>query len=142
MLADTTTPVSARITDILLNAPAQPQCGGIPFALDTAESKLAYERHLDLFLSHLAEACDMFRKLPAECSRMELSVFFLALFSMQSFLSRLQPAVKIVALEAIGKDLDDERVVREVVAVRRQMESVEKCFLEEKDCKCSRVRSY
>lgn len=140
----TTTPVSSRVTDAAINA-ALPssstpiQCGGIPFApTNNAESKRDYERHLAAFQAYLAEHCSIFQRLPHNYQKMELSVFLLALFSMQSFLSRLHPSVKIAVLEAISTDLDDEEIVREVMAVRRQMESVEKCFLEERTCTCSR----
>jgi len=78
----------------------------------------------------------MYAGLEGEFTRMEKTVFLLSLFGMQAFLGALAPAVKKAVLEALGKDLEDEWVYREVMAVRRQMESVEKCCLEEKECSC------
>jgi len=68
---------------------------------------------------------------------MEKTVFLLSLLGMQAFLGVLAPPVKKAVLEALGKDLEDEWVQREVMAVRRQMESVEKCYWEEKECSCA-----
>jgi hypothetical protein len=106
---------------------------GLP-AFDEARTKHAYEAHLDSFASHLSGASTMYKTLPATPVRTELTIFFLALLSMRPFLSELQPVVKKAATEVTEKDLNDERVVNEVVAVRRQMESLEMCVLDEGGC--------
>ncbi|KAG0137856.1 Phytochelatin synthase-domain-containing protein [Tuber indicum] len=137
LLSEIPTPVTSRSPEDPPNAPPTLQCGSAPALLANIENKLIYERHIDSFLAHLEAKSSMYAGLDGEFTRMEKTVFLLSLFGMQAFLGVLAPPVKKAVLEAAGKDLEDEWVRREVMAVRRQMESVEKCCWEEKECSCA-----
>ncbi|RPA98500.1 Phytochelatin-domain-containing protein [Choiromyces venosus 120613-1] len=131
------TPVTSRSSEEPPNALPSLHCRNSHTLLANVENKLTYERHIDSFLAHLEAKSSMYAGLEGEFTRMEKAVFLLSLFGMQSFLGMLVPAVKKEVVEAVGRDLEDEWVYREVMGVRRQMESVEKCCWEEKECLCA-----
>lgn len=139
-LENNTNPVLSRYDDLASDPPSDPAAsaalGETPYGtLESVKCKLEYQSRLDAFHAHLEKKCELYGILDIGFAKLEVTVFFLALLGMQSFLSRLKPELRDEIAEKVEKDLQDPWIARETGAIRKQMESVEGCCQEEGKCK-------
>lgn len=66
--------------------------------------------------------------------RTEITVFMLALLSSRDLKERMTEGVKKEVEERLRSDLEDDIIKAEVAMVRRQLESLTDCSLEEGSC--------
>lgn len=102
--------------------------------LESVKCKLEYQSRHDAFHEHVERKCELYGIVDVGFAKLEVTIFFLALLGMQSFLRRLQPELQDEIMERVGKDLRDPWIAREVGAIRRQMESMEDCCAAEGNC--------
>lgn len=148
-LENTPDPVLSRYDDLSSDPPMDTSSpitsfsatpGQTPYGtLESVRCKLEYQSRLDAFLEHVERKCELYSIVDVEFAKLEVTVFFLALFGMKTFLNHLQPQLREEVVERVERDLRDPWIAREAAAIRRQMESVEGCCAAEGKCKgCNR----
>lgn len=98
------------------------------------QAKSDYQRSVRALHTHFAQRCELFGLLAAATDdmwRTEITVFMLAIFSMEKLVRRLAPPLAAEVRERVERDLRDERIRAEAELVRLQMESLERCRDEE-----------
>lgn len=99
--------------------------------LASVKRKLEYQSRLDAFHEHIERKCELYGIVDVAFAKLEVTIFFLALLGMQTFLQRLPPELRDEVVKRVGRDLRDPWIAREAGAIRRQMESVEGCCMAE-----------
>lgn len=137
-------PVLSRYDDLASECPSDPSSPTSPSSaaavgqtygtLESVKCKLEYQSRHDAFHEHVERKCELYSIVDVGFSKLEITIFFLALLGMQSFLRRLQPELRDEVIERVGRDLRDPWIARETGAIRRQMESVEGCCAAEGHC--------
>ncbi|KAL0640724.1 hypothetical protein Q9L58_000028 [Maublancomyces gigas] len=137
-------PVLSRHDDLALEFPNDPTSPTSPSSaaavrqtygtLESVKCKLEYQSRHDAFHEHVERKCELYGIVDVGFAKLEVTIFFLALLGMQSFLRRLQPELQDEIVEMVGKDLRDPWIAREAGAIRRQMESLEGCCTAEGNC--------
>lgn len=103
--------------------------------LESVRCKLEYQSRIYAFHEHLEKKCELYGIVDVAFAKLEITVFFLALFKMRSFLNHLQPELRDEVVKRVQRDLSDPWIAKEVDAIRIQMESVECCCAAEcKNC--------
>lgn len=123
-------PTDPSTTMSLSSAAAVGQTYG---TIESVKWKLEYQSRHDAFHEHVERKCELYGIVDGS-TKLEVTIFFLALLGMQTFLSHLQPELRDEVVERVGRDLRDPWIAREAGAIRRQMESVEGCYAAEGGC--------
>jgi hypothetical protein len=104
-------------------------------ANEGAKAHSEYRRGVARLKRYFAENSTLYKQLTAdELWKTEITVFMLALLSSRDMKERMTETVRKEVEERLKEELEDDTINAEVSAVRRQLESLTDCSLEEGSC--------
>jgi hypothetical protein len=95
-------------------------------------TKAEYKQLLEGFRDLVKGHCALYRLVGVE-DRLEVTVFLMALYGMDAFLKRLGDDLRREVETGLARDMEMMETRREVMAVRRQMTSLDSCCSAESD---------
>lgn len=114
-----------------------------------AQAHSDYRRGVARLHRYFAENSTLYAELTGvdELWKTEITVFMLALLSSRDLTERMTKSVRREVGERLRDDLEDETIQAEVAMVRKQLESLTDCSLEEGSCSkpagtCCAVKSW
>lgn len=95
-----------------------------------------YKSRVESLYEHVTANCSLYRDVEIdELVKVEMTVFMLALFSLEDFVGVLKEDVRAEVRSRVEKDMRDSRIRAEVGGVVKQMSGLVTCGMEEACCR-------